>query len=70
MIDINCGTIEQDLILMEGRLRSMRLQLAKEEELIINARLFIAQLKGENDQLRHRQCQPEMAPVSEDEVPF
>lgn len=70
MIDTNNGTIEQDLILMEGRLRSMRLQLAKEEELIINARLFIAQLQGENAQLRHHLNPPETAPATEDEAPF
>lgn len=74
---VDLGTIIEDLKLMKGRQEQMRVELAKDSELVVNSWLIIAQLQQENARLesenaelrRHLNPAPN-GPITDAEAPY
>lgn len=74
---VDLGTIIEDLKLMKGRQEQMRVELAKDSELVVNSWLIIAQLQQENTrlvadnaELRHHLNPAPDGPITDAEAPF
>lgn len=69
-MSVDLGTIIEDLILAEGQMRAMRVEIAKKEELLVTSRLIITQLQQENAELRRHLNPAPAGPITEAEIPY